>query len=181
MSARSLPAVEPAKGWQPWGALVPFLGIAFVASTVISLTTVLQYPGLVDDKENPIGLIGFICFLLFPFVALGIVVLGWVCLVERRPLAAIGLGGTHRIRTFLSGHLAGVAMVMAIVAGIWIAGGFHVVAFGRAFHSFVSLGSIAILLICFALQSSVEDLLFRGWMLSAITAKFGFVLAVVLS
>ena len=49
MSARALSAVEPAKGWQPWGALVPFLGIAFVASTVISLTTVLQYAGLVDD------------------------------------------------------------------------------------------------------------------------------------
>jgi membrane protease YdiL (CAAX protease family) len=181
MSARSLPAVEPAKGWQPWGALVPFLGIAFVASTVISLTTVLQYAGLVDDKENPIGLIGFICFLLFPFVALGIVVLGWVCLVERRPLTAIGLGGAHRTRTFLSGHLVGAAMVMVIVAGIWIAGGFHMVAVGPAFHSSVALGSIAILLVCFALQSSVEELLFRGWMLSSITAKFGVVFAVVIS
>ena len=96
MSARALSAVEPAKGWQPWGALVLFLGIAFVASTVISLTAVLQYAGLVDAKENPIGLIGFISFLLFPFAALGVVVLGWVCLVERRPLAAIGLGGAHR-------------------------------------------------------------------------------------
>ena len=125
--ARLLSAVEPAKGWQSWGALVPFLGIAFVASTVISLTTVLQYAGLVDDKENPIGLIGFISFLLFSFAALGIDVLGWVCLVERRPLAAIGLGGAHRTRTFLLGHLVGVAMVMAIVEGIWIAGGFHMV------------------------------------------------------
>src|SRR5437016_3925100 len=105
MSARVVCAVEPAKGWQPWGALVPFLGIAFVASTVISLTTVLQYAGLVDDKENPIGLIGFISFLLFPFAALGIVVLSWVRLVERRLLAAIGLGGAHRTRTFLSGLL----------------------------------------------------------------------------
>jgi hypothetical protein len=56
MPARVLSAVEPVKGWQPWGALVPFLGIAFVASTVISLTAVLQYAGLVDNKENPIGL-----------------------------------------------------------------------------------------------------------------------------
>jgi hypothetical protein len=30
-------------------------------------------------------------------------------------------------RTFLLGHLVGVAMVMAIVEGIWIAGGFHMV------------------------------------------------------
>src|SRR5436190_15783615 len=119
MSARALSAVEPAKGWQPWAALVPFLGIAFVASPVISLTAVLQYAGLVDAKENPIGLIGFISFLLFPFAALGVVVLGWVCLVERRPLAAIGLGGAHRTRTFLSGLLLGMGLVMAIVGGIW--------------------------------------------------------------
>ena len=70
---------------------------------------------------------------------------------------------------------------MAIVGGIWIAGGFHMAAFGPAFYLPISLGSIAILLVCFALQSSMEELLFRGWMLSAITAKFGVVFAVVLS
>jgi hypothetical protein len=170
-----------AKGWQPWGAFVPFLGMAFVASTVISLTAVLQRVGLVDAEENPIGLPGFIAFLLLPFSALAVVVLAWVRLVERRPLAAIGLGGAHRARTFLCGLLAGVAMVTAIVAGIWIAGGLHVVSVGRPFHSLASLGSIAILLVCFALQSSVEELFFRGWMLSAIAAKFRVVWAVLLS
>jgi membrane protease YdiL (CAAX protease family) len=179
--ARSLSAAEAAKGWQPWGALVPFLGIGFVVATVISLTAVLQHAGLVDDKENPIGLMGFVAFLLIPFLALACVVLGWVRLVERRPLAKIGLGGAHRARTFLNGLLVGMAMVMAIVAGIWIAGGFHAGAYARAFHSPIALESIAILLVCFALQSSVEELLFRGWMLSAITAKFGLVIAVVLS
>src|SRR6266851_4409827 len=105
MSARALSAVEPAKGWQPWGALVPFLGIAFVASTVFSLTAVLQSVGLVDAEENPIGLQGFVAFLLLPFSALAIVVLAWVRFVEKRPLAAIGLGGAHRARTFLCGLL----------------------------------------------------------------------------
>ena len=55
------------------------------------------------------------------------------------------------------------------------------VALGSAIRSPVALGSIAILLVCFALQSSMEELLFRGWMLSAIAAKFGLVVAVVLS
>ena len=181
MIARLLRPLAPAKGWQPWGALVPVLGISFVASTVISLTAVLQCEGLVDAEENPIGLQGFIAFLLLPFSALAIVVLAWVRLVERRSLAAIGLGGVHRARTFLGGLLLGMAMVAAIVAGIWIGGGLRIVASGRPSHSLMSLGSIAVLLICFALQSGVEELFFRGWMLSAIAAKFRIVWAVLLS
>src|ERR1700731_781978 len=103
MTSRPPRPVAPAKGWQPWGALVPFLGMAFVAATVVSLTAVLQRVGLVDADENPIGFPGFVAFLLLPFSALCVVVLAWVRLVERRPLAAIGLGGAHRARTFLCG------------------------------------------------------------------------------
>jgi len=124
MFSRVFCPAEPVKGWQPWGALVPFLGIAFVAATVVSLTSVLQHTGLVDNKENPIGLAGFIAFLVFPFTALGVVVLGWVRFVERRPLASVGLRNAHRTRTFLYGQLVGIAMVTVIAAGIWAAGGF---------------------------------------------------------
>jgi membrane protease YdiL (CAAX protease family) len=160
---------------------VPFLGIAFVAATVVGLTAVLQQAGLVDEKEQPIGLLGFVAVLLVPFAALGVVVLARVRLVERRPLAAIGLGGAQRTRTFLCGQLLGVAMVTAIVGAIWLAGGFQVVAFGPAFRSPASLGSIGILLIGFAVQAGVEEILFRGWMLSAIAAKFRILFAVLLS
>jgi membrane protease YdiL (CAAX protease family) len=72
-------------------------------------------------------------------------------------------------------------MVIAIVVGIWMMGGFQFVAFGGAFRSPVFFGSIAILFVGFALQAGMEELLFRGWMLSAIAAKFGLVVAVVLS
>jgi membrane protease YdiL (CAAX protease family) len=181
MASRLPYSAEPAQGWQPWGALVPVLGIAFVAATVVSLTAVLQQAGLVDAKEQPIGLVGFASLLLVPFAALGVVVLAWVRIVERRPLAAIGLGGAHRTRTFVCGLLFGVAMAITIVTGIWLAGGFQLVAFGPAFRYPRSLGSIGILLIGFALQASIEELVFRGWMLSAIAAKFRLVFAVVLS
>ena len=100
---------------------------------------------------------------------------------NERPLASIGLGGAHRLQTFLGGQLAGVAMVTAIVAGIWIAGGFDMLALGGALGSLGAIGSIAVLLACFAVQSGIEEFFFRGWMLSAIAAKFGVVIAVVLS
>ena len=72
-------------------------------------------------------------------------------------------------------------MAVAIVAGIWVAGSFAVGPIGAAFGSPPALASIALLLVCFAVQSSVEELLFRGWMLSAIAIKFGVVMAVVIS
>ena len=181
MSLRAIYATDSAKGWQPWGAFVPFLGIAFVAMTVASLTAALQHIRLVDASENPVGLLGFAAFLLLPFAALGLVVFTWVSIVERRPLATIGLIGSHRTRTFLLGHLTGVAMVTAIVAGIWAAGCLTAGAVGPAFRSPAGLSGIAILLACFAVQSSVEEILFRGWMLSAIATKFGVIIAVVVS
>jgi len=181
MSSRDIFGADPAKGWRPWGALVPFLGIAFVALTVVSLTVVLQRVHLVGADENPIGLTGFASFLLLPFGALGLVVLAWTRFVERRPLPSIGLVREHRVRTLLFGVLTGIVMAIAVVAGGWMAGGFSAGAFAVAFHSLPALGAMAILLAGFALQSSVEEILFRGWMLSAIAAKFGVVIAVVVS
>jgi membrane protease YdiL (CAAX protease family) len=169
------------KAGGPGGALVPFLGLVFVAITVVGLTAVLQYAHLVDAAESPIGLKGLAAFLLLPFGALGLAVLAWVRFVERRSLSMIGLTNQHRMRTFLVGHLTGILMVIAIVAGIWITGCFAVGGYAIAFHSPAALGGIVVLLGCFALQSSVEEILFRGWMLSAIANKFGIVIAITLS
>jgi membrane protease YdiL (CAAX protease family) len=174
-------AAGPAKGWRPWGVLVPFLGLAFVVVSVGLLQIALQHANFLDTRENPIGLTGFATFLVLPFTVLGLVILAWVRFVERRPLASIGLASHHLVPTFLRGHLTGIAMAMAIVAGIWIAGDFTAGAFGRAFASPQALAGIALLLGCFALQSSMEELLFRGWMLSAISIKFGVVIAVAVS
>jgi membrane protease YdiL (CAAX protease family) len=181
MSSCAIYPARAAKGWLPWGLLVPFLGLAFVAATVGGSVAVLQHAHLIDAQENPIGLTGFMAFLLLPFGALGLVVIAWVRFVERRPLASIGLAAGHPLRTFLGGLLAGVAMAVIIVTGIWLVGGFGVGASAEAFGSWTAIGSIATLLAGFSLQSSVEELLFRGWMLSAIANKFGIATAVVLT
>jgi|HubBroStandDraft_6_1064221.scaffolds.fasta_scaffold33053_4 membrane protease YdiL (CAAX protease family) len=178
---RAIYAAEPARGWLAWGILVPVLGIAFVIATVISLQVLLQHNHLLDSHENPVGLTGFVAFLLLPFGALGLVVLAWVRFVERRPLAGIGLARGIAMSAFIRSHLTGVAMASAIVAGIWLSGAYTAGPLVPAFHSAGALGAIAILLLCFGLQSSVEELLFRGWMLSTISLKFGVVAAVIIS
>jgi uncharacterized protein len=179
--SRAIYSAEPARGCLPWGILAPFLGFAFIVVTVGSLQVLLQHVHLLDATENPIGLIGFAAFLLLPFGALGVVVLAWVYYIERRPLATIGLGGNRRAWIFVRGHLTGIAMASSIVVGIWITHSFAVGAFGKAFQSPDAIAGIALLLACFALQSSAEELLFRGWMLSVISARMGVVIAVAIS
>jgi len=181
MSSKIAYAADPAKGWQPWGILVPFLGIAFVALTVGSLQVLLEHMHLIDAQENPVGLLGFVAFLVVPFVALAAVILAWVHFVERRSFASIGLAPDRTLRTLVRGHLAGDLMMAAIVAGIWIAGGLAAGAYAPAFVSLTSLASIALLLLGFVVQSGTEELLFRGWMLSAIAAKFGIPAGIVVS
>jgi uncharacterized protein len=161
--------------------VVPFLGLVFVVVSVGSIQIALQHLHLLDANENPVGLTGFVAFLLLPFTALALIVFAWVRFVERRSLASIGLNPDHRARTFAGGHLTGVAMAIAIVAGICLAGGFATGAIGKAFASPPALAGIALLLAGFAVQSSTEELLFRGWMLSAISIKFGVGIAVVIS
>ena len=54
-------------------------------------------------------------------------------------------------------------------------------ALARAFASPAALGAIALLWLGFAVQASVEEIVFRGWMLSAIAAKLGVATAIVLT
>jgi len=172
---------EPAKGWLPWGLLAPFLTIAFVLIPVLATDAPMAALGLVDERGHPIGTNGLIAFLLPPFALTGLLVLAWVRWVERRPLATIGLTGTRPVRTFLLGLAIGAATIAIVVAANWLAGGFTAAELAPAFLSPAALGGIAILLIAFAVQASVEELLFRGWLLSLVARKFGLAAAVALS
>jgi membrane protease YdiL (CAAX protease family) len=136
---------------------------------------------LVDKHGDPLGALGFGAFLLATFPPMGLVFLGWVRFVERRPLATIGLTGPHPIRTFLGGIAIGLLTISIVVVAGWIAGGYHADGFGRAFASPRALLAIALLLPCFALQSSVEEIVFRGWLLSGVARKLNLPLAVLLS
>jgi membrane protease YdiL (CAAX protease family) len=174
-------AGDPAKGWQPWGVLVPFLGIVFVVLTVGSQQVLLEHMHLIDAQENPVGLVGFVAFLLGPFGALAAVTLAWVRFVERRSFATIGLAPVRPLLTLAQGHLVGDAMMACVVGGIWLTGSLTAGGYTPAFASLTSVASIALLLVGFVVQSGTEELLFRGWMLSAVAAKFGTPAGVVVS
>jgi uncharacterized protein len=178
MKSIALYSPEPAKGWLPWGAFAPILCLLFVVLPAIGVSSVEEHFHLVDAKGDPTSLSGWFSFLVFEFGATGLVVLAWTRFVERRPMATIGLTGAHGARTFLRGLAIGFATSGGVVGAIWLAGGYSAAAYAKAFSSPSALMSIGFLLACFAVQSSVEEILFRGWLLSAVARKLNVALAV---
>jgi len=179
--ASTIYADSPEKGWRPWGLLVPVVGFVMVALSTGVVPVALEHFNMVDANENPVSFLGLVAYLLLPFAALGVAVFAWVRFVERRPLATIGLTKARAVRTFVAGHAIGLAMAGGIVAAIWATGALSSGGFALAFRSPMSLVKIAILLAGFGLQSSVEEILFRGWMQSAIAYKFGIAAATVIT
>jgi len=181
MKPKSLFSPEPAKGWLPWGALAPFLLVLFVAAPVILTDDPFERWGLVTDRGDPIGRLGLYVFLLIPFAMTAALVFAWVLFVERRSLRTIGLAPHAGAAFFLRGLCIGVATIGAVVAGIWAIGGYEVDGFGRAFTSPHDLIAIAILLACFMLQASVEEIIFRGWLMSVLARRFNVIVAILVT
>lgn len=181
MKSTAIYSPEPAKGWLPWGAFAPFLCILLVAVPSIPVSLVLEHFHLEDAKGDPLGLSGLFALLIFHFVAMGLALFAWVLLVERRPLATLGLAVQGKTVKFLKGFSIGMATISTVVFAIWAAGGLEAEKFAPALRSPGALLNIGLLLICFAVQSSVEEIVFRGWLLSAVAGKFNIPIAVVLN
>lgn len=180
MTPVSLYSPEPARGWLPWAWLYPVLLILMVAAPVLSLDGWMQTQGWSTPRGNPIGLPGLYALLWLTFAPTLLAVLVWVRFVERRPLVTIGLVGQQPVRTFLQGVGVGAATIALVVCAIWVAGGFRPAGVGTAWHSPTGLLHIALLLPSFALQSSVEEIIFRGWMLSGVARRANVAVAVLL-
>src|SRR5687767_16005458 len=118
MNTRAIYSTEPHRGWLPWGALAPILAIVFVVAAAIPFSLVFERLGLIDAHDNPVGLRGIALFLLLPFAATGLLVLGWVRFVERRSLASIGLTRPGAGGLFMRGHLIGCATIVMVVLAI---------------------------------------------------------------
>jgi membrane protease YdiL (CAAX protease family) len=179
--SRNLFPAEPARGWIPWGALAPFLLLVFVIATALAGDWLISGFVNISPEGNPLDPAALVAFTLVPFGLLLLVLSAWVRFVERRSLASIGVQGERPMREFLIGHAFGLGGLLGVVAVIWMAGGLRLVAVGPAFSHPVSLVPIVLLLFTFALQASVEELLFRGWLLSVMTKKFNLPVAVLVS
>jgi len=181
MQPRSIYSPAPSRGWLPWGLLAPVVCLVLAVAVQLPLELWLEELGFIDAKGNTIGTSGLIALLLVPFSAWGLAIVAWVLAIERRPLATIGLAPPGSGRTFFVGHLAGVATISVVVAMIWLAGAYQPQGIAPAIADRSAMVSITILLMCFVIQAGVEEIVFRGWLLSVITRRMNLVFAVLLS
>src|SRR6186713_3250035 len=91
----------PARGWIPWGALAPFLLLAFVIATALLGDGLIAKFVNLSPEGNPLDPTALVAFTLVPFAFLLLVLLAWVRFVERRSIESIGIRGDHMVRDFV--------------------------------------------------------------------------------
>ena len=165
----------------PWALLTPVIGLAMVIIPVLATNGLLESWGFIDAEANPVGLYGLIVFLTIPFGLMALLTLAWVWLVERRPMANIGLTRVGAMPSFARGLGLGLLTILSVVVAILLAGGFEVGRIAPALSSPQGLLGIALLAPSFILQAGSEELLFRGWLLSALGRKLNLALAATIS
>lgn len=178
---KSIFSNEPAAGWMPWAALVPFLAIVFVITGAIAGQIVLEAADLVDEAGNPVGPYALTLFLLLPFSLMLLITWLWTTKVEKRSMASVGFEVANPKKTWSMGFLVGLATVSSVVLMIWLAGGYTTTAYFPALSSAGAIAGIGALLLGFAVQASVEEIVFRGWMLSAMARKANLLIAMVVN
>jgi membrane protease YdiL (CAAX protease family) len=170
---------SPHRGWLPSVWLAPVICIFLVGLSSVPIDLLMEHWGLVNAKGDPPTAPAFCLFLLLPFATMAAATYAWCHYVERRGLNTLGLTGSGGLRKFLGGLAIGIAMMGLAISAIWLAGGYRAEASFPAFASAWSLFWIAVLLPCFAFQSSVEEFIFRGWLLSSVTRRWNLVAGVV--
>ena len=171
---------ETPKGWIPPSIAAPFICIFILVVSMLPGDLGLAYLGFTEPMGPPRGPLGFF-LMLVSFSALGLAISGWVRWVEKRSLASAGLCGAQGLKKFLIGLAVGIAMMGAIVTAIALSGGYRVADLAPAFDSPAALGWIALLLAGFAVQASVEEYVFRGWLFSAVMRRWNMTAAFILS
>lgn len=152
-----------------WAWTVPLLLVLFITFGQLSAVIPAVELGYLDiDRVETYPSILYVLFAAFGMG--GLILFAWVRLFERRGLDSIGLA-LPLGRSFRTGALAGLAMATASVLGIWLAGAYQV----ESPQDFMAVSYLPILLLAFGflVQSSVEEIFFRGWMLQRVSERYG--------
>ena len=181
MNLKTIYSTSPARGWLPWALLAPVLCIVFAIVTEFPSTLFLERFGFQDAQGDYVGTQGLMALLLVAFITWMIAVAVWIAFVERRNAGTIGLTKAGAVPGFYGGLVAGVVMVAALVACIWLAGAYELGAVFPAAQSLGALIAIAGLFVGFIVQAGIEEIIFRGWLTSVITRRTNLIYGVLIS
>ncbi|MFW6299649.1 MAG: CPBP family intramembrane glutamic endopeptidase [Oceanicaulis sp.] len=195
MSALYAPWPDGARRTYGWAALALTL-VGFAVSGVVIVAGSAVYSAAlaaggasqlqIQQSLQANTLTVLLPMLLAQFLVWGGLTLVWVRLFERRPLATIGLGPGAGPR-YLAGIGFGAILVTAIAGAALALGAAPETtpepAAGAA-AGFPPAGAvIAVLLGCsvFLVQGAAEEIVFRGWLMSTLAARWGVAAAVMAS
>ncbi len=172
----------PARGWSPWSFLTPVILIVLGLAGFIVGSLPGQFSGLMRSGSplaDGVWPTVYQLTVMFGFTAL--LFIAWTKLVERRRLGAIGLVARGAPLRFVKGFGLALAMLGVIIAGIVALGGASVGDIGPAWSDPIQLAYIAAILGGFMIQGSTEEIVFRGWMLTAVAARRGVLVGLIAS
>ena len=106
------------------------------------------------------------------FTMVALLFILWIKYFEGRSLASVGLVFNRLAKTlYIRGYAIGLLMGIVVVGGVLLLGGYGPET--GADSKPRDLIPILILMIAFIVQSGTEEMVFRGWMMSRISARFG--------
>ena len=154
-----------------WVWAVPVLAFVFLIGG--QLLTLLPANALGLISRETVETYPTILYLIIgAFAVAALIFILWIRFFERRSLASVGLGITDESRGFyLRGFGFGLLMAAAVVYGVRVLGGYSVEA--EVSLQLRDLAPIFVLMFAFILQSTTEELIFRGWMMARIAARYG--------
>jgi membrane protease YdiL (CAAX protease family) len=162
---------EPLNHRRTWIWAVPVLAYLFFILGQILALLPAKVLGLIS-RETIETYPTILYLIIGAFGMTALVFMLWLHFFERRSLASVGLEfSTDARRNYLLGFGLGLLMAALVVYSVRLLGGYVV-------EAEVSLGlqdllPISILMFAFMLQSGAEELIFRGWMLGRIAARYG--------
>ncbi len=162
---------EPLNHRRTWIWAVPVLVFLFFILGQILALLPTKILGL-SSRETIETYPTILYLIIGAFAMTAVIFTLWLRFFERRSLASVGLGfSTDARRNYLLGFGLGLLMAASVVYCVRLLGGYVV-------EADVSLGlqdllPIFILMFAFMLQSGTEELIFRGWMLGRIAARYG--------
>ena len=159
--------------------LLTILSLVFSIFGQVAGANILSLAGFSDLFGSGPRVLALVLFGLF--LPSAIITMVWVRYAEKLPFTSMGFSKTAGLKTFARGHVIGIGTISIIVAAIWMSGGYEVGAILPALSSPAGLFSIFLLLLGFAVQSSVEEIIFRGWMLGTVTRRFNLLTGIIIS
>jgi len=154
-----------------WILAVPVLAFAFFIVGQILVLLPVKLLGLAS-RETVETYPTILYLIIGAFGVTALIFAAWLRFFERRSWASVGFGiAKDTRRNYLLRFGLGLLMAASVVYAVRLLGGYSIEA--EVDLQLRDIVPILILMFAFVLQSGVEELIFRGWMLARIAARYG--------